>query len=62
MLPYNLAKPFLDDGSLQDVPFLNKYYQSSDLYVLYPSRDFIPERVRVFVDFMKKNIKFMKFL
>ena len=56
LLPEFMVKDDLKFGNLQQVDFLSMYFKLTNLYVLYPSRDFVPERVRALINFIESSL------
>ena len=54
-LPIMLCKPYVEKGELCEL-FMGKYIFSTPLYVLYPSRRYMPERVRLLLNFLLDNV------
>ncbi|MEH6454355.1 MAG: LysR substrate-binding domain-containing protein, partial [Psychromonas sp.] len=54
-LPIMLSKPYVDKGELCEL-FMGKYLFTSPIYVLYPSRRYMPERVRLLLQFLLDNV------
>ncbi|WP_448569515.1 LysR family transcriptional regulator [Thalassotalea ganghwensis] len=57
-LPHFLAKQGLNDGSLISLyPYFRPPQPESGVFAIYPKRDYLPAKVRVFIDFLTKALK-----
>jgi DNA-binding transcriptional LysR family regulator len=54
-LPIMLSKPYVERGELCEL-FMGKYTFTAPMYVLYPSRRYMPERVRLLLQFLLDNV------
>lgn len=56
-LPHFLARQGLNSGELVSLyPCFRVPQPDSGVFAIYPKRDYLPERVRVFIEFMTKAL------
>jgi len=57
-LPHFLAEKGLNDGSLVSLfPSFRPPQPDNGVFAIYPKREFLPAKVRVFIDFMIEHLK-----
>lgn len=57
-VPHFLAKHSVEDGSIVCLKKMAAF-NLGGVYIIYPKRDFLPKRTRLFIDFVKDKIKAM---
>ena len=59
-LPHFLAKQALKEGTLVSLfPYFRPPQPDSGVFVIYPKREFMPARVRVFIEFLNESLQTM---
>ncbi|WCN07809.1 LysR family transcriptional regulator [Marinomonas mediterranea] len=59
-LPHFLAKQALQEGKLVSLyPHFRPPHPDSGVFVIYPKREFMPARVRVFIEFLNESLQAM---
>lgn len=57
-LPHFLAKRGLEEGSLVSLfPYFRPQQADSGVFVIYPKREYLPKKVRVFIDFLTSKLE-----
>lgn len=57
-LPHFLAKPGLQSGTLVSLyPYYRPPQPDNGVFVIYPKREYLPAKVRVFIDFMASSLE-----